>query len=282
MFEILSHSRVVATFFLLAGLLALRHFGLHGIARRKDVPAKIRRRWIAALRNVVLILLAAGIAVVWSDQIRAITATMMVVAVAVVLATKEYFLNLTGFLFRSTAHFFAVGDRIEVGDVRGDVIDQSFLGITVMEISGSHIYTGRAIFIPNLKFLSSTVKNESYMKDFVFHFVTVPVKKEDGWQVSRDALLEAAGTVCRPFLGEARKHMKRLTDQQSLDAPSVEPRIFTRLPKPDQIDLILRAPLPARRRGRLEQEIIQAYLARLENSKAPPGQATKGETVAED
>ncbi len=273
MLEAISHSRTVASIFFLAGLLLLRHLGLRGIAQRKNVPAKIRRRWIAALRNVVLVLLVVGMGVVWSNQIRAITATMMVVAVAIVLATKEYFLNLTGFLFRSTAQFFAVGDRIEVGDLRGDVIDQSFLGITLMEISKNNLYTGSAIFIPNLKFLTVSVRNETYTKDFVFHFITVPVKLDDKWQVSRDALLEAGRKVCRPFLKEAREYMKEVADRHSLDTPPIEPRIYTNLPKPDQINLVLRVPMPARRRGRLEQEIVQAYMQNLGKSTSPQGAA---------
>ena len=61
---------------------------------------------------------------------------------------------------------YRVGDRIEIGDVRGDVIDVSYLDTTVWEIGGRHLSTdhpsGRVIKFPNTKVFSTPVINYSW------------------------------------------------------------------------------------------------------------------------
>jgi len=187
-----------------------------------------------ASRNTLFLLFLVGAVIIWFEQLRTLAAAVVVIAVAFVLATKEVWLNVTGFLFRAGTHFFSIGDRIEVGDLRGDVIDQRFTGTTILEIgpgTKSHQYTGRAVFIPNSKFLSSPVTNETYMKDFVFHIITVPIKADADWQKAEEALLKAANEVCAPYLEKARSYMKGLERQYSLDAPGVEPRVQIQLPE---------------------------------------------------
>jgi len=183
-----------------------------------------------------------------------------------VIATKELLLNVTGFLFRSSSHFFSIGDRIEIGEIRGDVIDQTIMGVTLLEIGSgmkTHQYTGRAIFIPNSVFLNSPVNNETYMKDYVFHIITIPLKADVGWPKAEKALLMAANKVCGPYFKDAETHMGHLAKKHSLDAPTVAPRVHVQLPEPERINLVLRVPIPGRRRGRIEQRILRQYLLNL-------------------
>jgi hypothetical protein len=74
--------------------------------------------------------------------------------------------------------------------------------------------------------------------------------------------------------------MKALERQHSLDAPGVEPRVQIQLPEPERVNLVLRLPIPARRRGRLEQELIRRYLVILEQLTAADKvtAANEGET----
>lgn len=61
---------------------------------------------------------------------------------------------------------YRVGDRIEIGDVRGDVIDVSYLDTTLWEIGGRHIAgdhpSGRIIKFPNSNVFSTPVINSSW------------------------------------------------------------------------------------------------------------------------
>ena len=51
--------------------------------------------------------------------------------------------------------------------------------------------------------------------------------------------------------------------QHSLEEPSIDPRIQVQIVEPDRYLLALRLPVPVRRRGRIEQEVIRRYLELL-------------------
>jgi hypothetical protein len=74
-------------------------------------------------------------------------------------------------------------------------------------------------------------------------------------------LLGAAHAECGPFLEEARRFMKRLENRQLVDTPTVEPRVTLQIPEAGKVNLLLRIPVPSRRKGRLEQAILRRFLA---------------------
>lgn len=256
-------TRLLSTLVLIAVTLGVRSMLLRRFTSRQDVDATTRRRWIVTTRNTVFLIILGIVVVIWLEQLRAVAATIVVIAAAIVIATKEFLLNIIGYIFQSTNKFVTVGDRIEVEGIRGDAIDQDLLGMTLMEIgSGEKTdqYTGLTVYVPNAKLLAATVKNETRLwGDYVFHLVTFPIDD----MYAEQALLEAARSVCAPFLDEARKSMTSLSRHHSLEAPSVDPRVNVQVAAADKINLILRMPVPTRQRGLLEQEVTRHYLKSL-------------------
>jgi small-conductance mechanosensitive channel len=255
-----------------AVLAGARTVAVRLLGRVESLRRRSRRRWLVRIRNSALLLFVLGVVVIWFDQMIQLGTALALVATGFVIATKELWLNLTGYLFRSGAHFFAVGDRIEVGDFKGDVVDHGLAGATLLELGAkSQQYTGRAVFVPNSKFLSTAVTNETYLADYVFHTITVPMKAEDDWEGAEAALLRAASEVCGRYVERARTHLKEMSDRYSLDAPSVDPKVHVQLPEPGKVNLMLRVPMPARRKGRTEQAIIRRYLEVLKEAGASSG-----------
>ena len=73
-------------------------------------------------------------------------------------------------------------------------------------------------------------------------------------------------------MAKARASMDYLTRTQSVDAPSVEPRVTISFPAPDRIDLVLRVPVPVQRKGRIKQQIIRQYLEIIASQSDKPSQ----------
>jgi small-conductance mechanosensitive channel len=262
-------AQLIATFALVLGLAGLRALATWLLGRLDSLKKRSRRRWLVRVRNTSVLLVVTGLVVIWFDQMLQVATALALVAAAFAIATKELWLNVSGYLFRSGAHFFTVGDRIEVGDFHGDVIDQSPMGTTVLEVgSKTHQHTGRAVFIPNGKFLSSPVINSTFFHDFMFHTITVPMKASADWVSAEKALLQAAQEVCTSYLDRARSRMEELTNKNSLETPATDPRVQLRIPEPEKIELVLRVPIEARRKGRIEQKILRRYLELVAVSKA--------------
>jgi len=225
-----------------------------------------RLRIQVTTRNIALLILAAAMVVIWIHQLREVAAGLLVVAAAVVIATKELLMQFLGYAFRTGNRFFRTGDRIVVAGMRGDVIDENMLGAELLEVGPGELYhqfTGRAIFVPNSTFLTAPVVNETYLGEYVFHIITVPVKRNEDWQAHEQALLLAANEACAPYRDAAKQELDEFQKERLVDAPSMEPRVHIRFVDPEKMDLVLRLPVPARHKGRKEQEVLRRYSEEL-------------------
>lgn len=254
---------IVKSLILLAVVLIGRLVLMRAVTHSTSLTVEIKRRWILMIRNVVAAVFVVGLAFIWAHELSTFAVSLVAIAVALVLATKELILCFSGTVLRAGSNAYTLGDRIEIGGTRGNVIDQNVLATTVLEIGPGHSssqYTGRAVVFPNSLLLAHPVINETYMKAYLVQVLTIPLTMEDDWQTAEKLLLEIAMSECGPFMEEARIHMKQLEGKAWLDAPSVEPRVSIHLPEPGRIDLLLRIPSPAHRTSRLEQAILRRFL----------------------
>lgn len=259
----------LAVLALLAAIVALRLILLRTVVEREGVPLEVRRRLAVQIRNILAAVFVVGLFFILANELRAFAVSLVAIAVAIVLATKELILCLSGTALRIGANAYTIGDRIEINGVRGNVIDQTFLATTVLEIGPGHVtsqYSGRAIVFPNSLLLAHPLINETYMKEYIVHVVTIPLSVTDDWQRAEKLLLQIADEECRPFLEDAARHMKELEGKNWIDVPSVSPRVSIQLPDPTRINLLLRIPTPAHRTSRVEQAILRRFLQAFRGS----------------
>lgn len=235
-----------------------------GYIRRNVQAPDLRRRWLVRSRNGLVLLLFLGLVMVWGEELRTIALSIVAIAVAFVVATKELILCITGTILKVVTRPFNIGDRIQIKELRGDVIDQNLLTTTILEVGPgkiTHQRTGRMIVIPNAMFLSEPVINESYTHDYILHVFTVPFKREDDWRGARKALLESANRHCASYLDDVRRYMEELSRQRGLDVPTVEPRVTIQVPTAGEVHLVVRVPAKSGQRGFLEQSILADVFA---------------------
>lgn len=253
---------VVATVALLVTLLLVRAAVLQRL-RATDFPVESRRRWQVGLRNIVIALFVAGCTAIWAEQLRTLAVSLLAVAVAIVVATKELISCLTGAALRSSAGGIKLGDRIEIKGIRGDVIDFGALTTTVIEVGPGpaiHQATGRIVVIPNSLFLTESCANESLVRTYVFHTLVVPVALPVEVGALEQRLLAAAQEATAEFQDAAREVFSKVADQKNIGAPSVEPRVWVSIPDPEYVELSLRFVTPGDARGRIEQRILRRFL----------------------
>lgn len=258
-----SAPHLLAVLSLLLVVVVLRYILVRAIANRESLPMDVRRRLIVQIRTVLGIVFVVGLIFILANELRAFAVSLVAIAVAVVLATKELILCLSGTALRLGTNAFTIGDRIEINGVRGNVIDQTFLATTILEIGPGHVtsqYSGRAVVFPNSLLLAHPLINETYMKDYIVHIMTIPLAAADDWQRAEKLLLEIADQECRPFLDAAARHMKELEGRNWMDVPSVKPRVSVQIPEAGRVNLLLRIPTPAHRTSRLEQAILRRFL----------------------
>ncbi|MGJ8688275.1 MAG: mechanosensitive ion channel domain-containing protein [Gammaproteobacteria bacterium] len=251
-------SLIISTALLVLTILIARALSSRFIKRQVD-SLELRRRWLVQSRNGLLMLMMLGLVLIWGEELRTLALSIVAIAVAFVVATKELIMCITGSILKAGAGSFSIGDRIQIKDFRGDVIDQNLLATTILEVGPgklTHQRTGRMAVIPNALFVSEPVINESFTHDYVLHVFTVPFKRDDDWRGAQKAIVESARRQCTPFLEEVRRYMNRVSTSRGLEAPSVDPRVTMQVPVAGEIHLIVRVPVKSGQRGFIEQAIM--------------------------
>lgn len=252
-FRLLISTALLVLIIVVLRLLSRRYI-LNSVGSRE-----LRRKWIVQSRNGLIILFLLGMILIWGDELRTLAISVVAIAVALVIATKELISCITGSILKSGASSFDIGDRIQVKDFRGDVIDQNLLATTILEVGPGKLTqqrTGRMTIIPNALFLSEPVINESFTHDYVLHVFTVPFKREDNWKDAQTAMQESAEKMCESYIEDVRSFMEKLSDRRGLDVPSVDPRVSISTPAAGEIHLIVRVPAKTSQRSFVEQAIL--------------------------
>ncbi|PTB90820.1 mechanosensitive ion channel protein MscS, partial [Marivirga lumbricoides] len=139
-------------------LLLVRYFALQFVFKRFH-DAKHRYLWKNSIKNTYYILLILIILNIWIDRIDSLGTFLGLVSAGLAIALQVPIVNLAGWLFIMIRKPFEVGDRIEIDDNSGDVIDIRFFQFTINEIGNwvdSDQSTGRIIHIPNGKVFSQS------------------------------------------------------------------------------------------------------------------------------
>ena len=110
--------KLLSTIILIVTVLIIRKYVVHWVKSKETFLPTLKRQWIVRVRNITIFLILGILIVVWLEQLRTIAASIVVIAAAIVIATKEFLLNVIGFFYRTTAKFVSVGDRIEVDGIR--------------------------------------------------------------------------------------------------------------------------------------------------------------------
>lgn len=257
--------------------LALVFVGLRALVARLVIrhlsSAEERKRWLSGTRNTAVILLVLGLAAVWANAVQSFVLSVIALAAACVIATKELILCLSGSLLRAANGAYSLGDRIQWGAVHGDVIDISLLTTTLLEVGPGpsfHMPTGRTVLVPNLKMLDTPVVNESRNGKYVVHTIRIPLTMEDDLDRAQQAALTAVHEVCGEILQPAREWMESLEHTHNfIYTPSATPRVYCHLPEPGKVDMMVRFPTPVRTQGRMEQAILRRFLRDYYGSTVP-------------
>lgn len=250
---------LIATGILLIVVLGLRWGAVRYVRRQDWASPQIGRRWIVQIRNAAFILMAMALVLVWASELRTAAISLVALGAAFVLATKELIMCVSGALVRTSSRSFTIGDRIEVGSVRGVVIDHTLLATTLLEVGAAHARTGRTITIPNSVFLNTAVTNETSGHEYVLHTFTVVVATDD-WRGAEATFLASASERSSDYLDEAREHMNERARLHSLDLPSVDPVVLVEGRGADEVALTVRFPTPVDQKGQLEQDIMRSWL----------------------
>jgi small conductance mechanosensitive channel len=224
-----------------------------------------RTNAITALFRIAIFVaaIAAGLSILAGDA-RALLGSLGLIGLALSWALQTPIESFTGWLLNSFKGYYRVGDRIEVGEVFGDVYKIDVLTTTVWEAGGpgkavaGAQSTGAMITFPNWEVLRSNVVNYSRDFPYVWDEVTITVANESNLGYTIQVLEQAAKRVLGSLMAEPAQRYRQLLERAKLAFDvDEEPRVFLSLADA-WTNCTVRYLVPARARRRWSTALLLA------------------------
>jgi len=191
---------------------------------RADARYKVRKLVVFSGYLSILIFLA----FVFEDRLSRLSFALGVVGAGVAVALQDVLASFAGAFSIGFSKLYAVGDRVQIGDTKGDVIDIGLLRTTLLEtgnwVSGD-LYNGRIVRIPNSAVLKGSVFNYSQGFRFIWDEIKVVFTITSDRQFAREMLLRVAAEAVGEYLVKAQTSWKIMSDNYQSENPPLEPTV---------------------------------------------------------
>jgi len=196
------------------------------VGRVKDTHARYRTRKF--VNFISFFLMTVIITVIFSDQLGGLTVALGVAGAGIAFALQEVIVSVAGWFAIIFATFYKVGDRVQLGGIKGDVMDIGVLRTTLMEtgewIKGDQ-YSGRIVLIANSFVFKEPVFNYSGDFPFLWDEITIPVKYGCDRKLARIILNKVAAEVLGGYTEQAAKQWKKMVKKYLIEDAAVNPMV---------------------------------------------------------
>ncbi len=262
------HNETAARFAFLAFtalvILALvRLFQPYLIRGIKEASTRYRTRRFANLVGYFAIVIAA--ISIFSDQLGVFGVVLGVAGAGAAFALQDLVAGVAGWFVIAFGRFYKVGDRVQLGGIRGDVVEVGVLRTTIMEAGDwdkGGLYTGAIVRVPNSASFKTPVHNYSAEFPFLWDEITIPVRYGSDYPFVREILLRIASEVTADDATGARSEWRRLTVKYPVGDASADPNV-TMAPAKESVEFTVRYVVGYRTRRAQQDRLFTRILEEI-------------------
>lgn len=192
----------------------------------KNTQARYRTRKMISFFGYLLIVVL--ITTVYSDKLGGFTVALGVAGAGIAFALQEVITSVAGWLAIVFGSFYKTGDRVELGGIKGDVIDIGVLRTTIMETGewvNGDLYNGRIVLVANSFVFKEPVFNYSGDFNFLWDEINVQVQYGSDIEKTKGILLGAAQEVVTEFSKDAVTEWADMTRKYMIERAKTEPMV---------------------------------------------------------
>ena len=264
----LSQRAIRGAVFIIIVLALAKAVSVYALGRLSDAATRFTLRRIEHLIVGILIALIA-ISIIFVNWYTALI-SVGVLSVIIGLSVQTPMTSFIGWVYILVRRPYRVGDRIQIDDATGDVIDVSYIDTTLWEFGGKYLSTdhpsGRIIKFPNSKVLGTIVYNYSWP---LFPYIWNEIKFQISYQSDLEFVATTMQRIVEEELGPAMMERvgiyRELLAKTPVDELEVRahPRVLFRVDEVTWIDAIVRYLVPPREAGSIKTRLIPKLLAAL-------------------
>ncbi|MCE4564194.1 mechanosensitive ion channel family protein [Maribellus sp. CM-23] len=261
-------SKVVVSVLIIIFLSALRLLILKLVWRRTE-DVKVRYQWKRSLSMTLPFIGLLMIAAVWIKAFEEFGTFLGLFTAGIAIALKDPLTNLAGWLFIIFRKPFGVGDRVQIADNVGDVIDIRLFQFTILEIGNwveADQSTGRIVHIPNGKVFLEPQANYSAGFEYIWNEIKVNITFESNWEKAKTILEEIINELEEGIPEKAKKEILEASKNYMIYYKHLTPIVYTSV-KEFGVRLTIRYLCHPRTRRGSENQIWQRILTAFGSEK---------------
>ncbi len=197
------------------------------------------RKFISLLGYVAGIVLVASI---FSDRFGQLTVALGVAGAGIAFALQEVIASVAGWVAVSFGNLYRPGDRVQLGGIRGDVIDIGVLRTTLMECGqwvNGDLYNGRIVRVANSFVFKEPVFNYSADFPFLWDEISLGVKYGSDYRMARNIMEQVGREVVGDYAAGAKATWEEVVRKYRIEEARVDP-VVTLVANDNWMDFTLR------------------------------------------
>lgn len=231
----------------------------------KDTDNKYRAR--KAVNFLAYLLLVVVLLIVFSDKLGNIGVAMGVAGAGIAFALQEVIVSFAGWLSIILTGRVSVGQRLKIGEIRGDVIDIGVLSTTIMEVGDwvkGDLYNGAIISVANSFVFKEKVHNYSAEYPFLWDEITVPIRIESDYKLAKQVFSSVLQEICGDYAAQSQEEWTKLSNKYRVEEAQVQPMV-TLVFDQNWITFSLRYIVDYKKRRSTKDAIYTRLLAEISN-----------------
>lgn len=227
-------------------------------ANRRHVFRKITNYTTAAIIVIAILF-------IWVQNLTFLTAVIGFIAAGLAIALRDVLMSLFGWVKIISAQPFGIGDRIQINEIEGDIIDISPLHTVLLEIGNwvaASQSTGRIVYIPNFLIFQQPVYNSTLGFPYLWDEFSVEVTFESDFDQAEDLLKEPIQEEIGINYKRARQDIRKLSNRYAIQYENLSPRVYTAV-KDSGVELTLRYLTRSRGRREIKSRLSNKILTLL-------------------
>lgn len=146
----------------------------------------------------------------------------------ITITLQELILSVAGSFYIFFVGVYKPGDRIEINDIKGDVIDIDSIYTTMMEIGewvSSDNYSGRIVKLSNAFVFKGPVYNYSKDFPFVWDEFNLPIRYDSDIELAKSIVIQMASEILSEFVNKSIAEWNQVVNKYYIENAEVNPTL---------------------------------------------------------
>ncbi|MBW6515536.1 MAG: mechanosensitive ion channel family protein [Candidatus Cloacimonetes bacterium] len=200
------------------------------IVDKRITDVKSRYSWKKTISYIFVFLGFILVGRLWFEGIQSLATFLGLLSAGLAIALKDLVANFAGWIFIVWRKPFQVGNRIQIGENAGDVIDLRPFQFTILEIGNwvkADQSTGRMIHIPNGLIFAQPLCNYDHGFKYIWHEIPVLITFESAWKKAKNIMQKIADDNALQLSSEAEEEIKKTARKFLIFYNVLTPKVYT-------------------------------------------------------